>query len=89
MQEIVNLENYERLTLKELHPKGIENLVIAVVDRAANDYKIAMMRKSVAEDHVSVCQQEVERFLLSDWFYLLTGMDGKWVLQKLRRSYGR
>ena len=60
---------------------GIYNLVEAIVKQVAKDYR--KVRYSEKQD--DICEKEkIERFFLSRWFYVLTGLDGEMVLDKLK-----
>ena len=57
-------------------PDGVERLVQAICRNAATDYLY-----SKKEEHVV----SAEKFFKSDWFFELTGLDGKSVLKRLDR----
>ena len=64
-------------------------LAYAIVLRAAEDYMSALDplahrdMKVWAKDRMI---RDVEDFLRSDWYAQLTGMDGEWLLRKLREA---
>lgn len=66
---------------RDLHPDGMVRLVAAIVAAARSD----VLRYS-PETQV---RQDAERFFLSDYFTGLTDMDGKAVLDQLRRIYDK
>ncbi len=54
-----------------------ENLANAIILRAVEDYRLAEDRRTL---------KEIEDFFLSDWFSVLTSLDGAALLQKLREE---
>ena len=54
-----------------------ENLANAVVLQAVKDY-----RQHEAPHEIS----EIEAFFRSDWFHVLTQIDGEWLIRKLRKE---
>lgn len=67
------------------------NLANAIIIQAAKDYKKALRRlKNYPGDRDArrtVCG--CEKFFRSDWFQILTSLDGELLLKKLRREvYG-
>lgn len=63
--------------------KGAENLVEAIVRQAAKDYRA--VRYSKDEDDLYE-KKKLEKFFLSGWFHLLTGLDGELVLKRLQEG---
>lgn len=64
------------------HNYSVHNLANAIVLQAVTDY-----RNAVDSNDQSIIS-ECERFFLSDWFLLLTEVDGEVVLEKLRKERG-
>ena len=58
--------------------KGAENLVEGIVKQAANDYRKVRNMEECYE------KEKLEKFFLSGWFHLLTGLDGALVLGRLK-----
>ena len=54
-----------------------ENLANAVVLQAVKDYR--------ASDTPNA-EKEIEKFFRSDWFHILTKIDGEWLIRKLRKE---
>ena len=54
-----------------------ENLANAIVLQAVKDY-----RQREAPHEIS----EIEAFFRSDWFHVLTQIDGEWLIRKLRKE---
>ena len=67
-----------------------EDLANAVVCRAADDWKLAVKRikKSRKPSKADmITKEECEEFFLSDRFKLFTELDGKLLLDKLKKEY--
>lgn len=54
---------------------GYMQLLIAIINRAVNDYRMYPRMRS-----------EVARFLKSDYFESMTGVDGQIVLDRLKKE---
>ena len=61
-----------------------ETLVEGICRQAAKDY-LSKAKNSQAE----YWRRDAEQFFLSDWFYELTGLDGKRVLDMLQEMKER
>lgn len=59
-----------------MYNENYELLANAIVVQAAKDY---MRAKS------QIVRNEVKNFFLSDWFLILTNMDGRRILKKIRK----
>jgi len=61
------------------------NLAVAIVERAIFDYRKALRRLKLdtedvfAGDEAASCEQ----FFMSDWFKILTNLDGKFVIDSI------
>ncbi len=58
-----------------------EALANAIIKSAANDYMKAIKGLRRSSD-----LKKLEEFFLSDWFTALTSVDGKWLMQELKRE---
>lgn len=69
--------------------QGLYNLIEAMVKKAVEDWKDAMIVLSTNPDSLSAQnrQADTERFFLSEYFYGLTNIDGERVLNKLREDF--
>lgn len=86
----IDIEGYERLTPDDICEQGMQNLTEAIVKRAADDWQEAVKaqkRGNTVQCH-SRTRAECERFFLSDWFYELTGLNGRVVLKMLKKEAG-
>ena len=65
-----------------------EALVNAVVLKAVEDYRKARrkVRRFPGQKGAQEMIREVERFFRSKWFLMLTDMDGKTILENLKRE---
>ena len=57
-----------------------ERLANAIIKQAVLDYKTASAGHRVSK--------EVEEFILSPWFTILTDLDPRWFLEKLKKEAG-
>ena len=75
------------LTEKKIN-KAYENLANAIIVQAVEDYR-RMLRGRFNFDKAgqSVTFEDTEDFFKSKWFYTLTNVDGKTLLNRLRREY--
>lgn len=68
--------------------KEWEELANAIIIRAVEDYRDSRWRVRNLPDQVEAREMiiEIEEFLLSPWFALLTDVDGEWLLKKLKEE---
>ena len=68
---------------------ALEKLVTAIVGQAAKDFRRACSVLSRWPDSIRANEQmkEVSSFFRSEWFTVLTGMDGREVLEQLQDEY--
>lgn len=62
-------------------------LANAIIIQAVHDYRKALRHNSLQAQGVN-CQQniaELERFFTSDWFRLLSDLDGKALMARVRK----
>lgn len=71
-------EGYVRLKKEELNDIGLENLRMAVVERAAKDYAAAVRKGLYHERH------SLERFFKSGYFNLFCTLDGAALARDIR-----
>ena len=74
--------------------KGIEELRYAIVKQACNDYQEALVflrGKEVSDCELYIKMQrqkaECEAFFLSEWFGILCNIEGKCILETIRKQY--
>lgn len=65
-----------------------ENLAHAIILQAVRDYRdVSKILKKYPKHELSLkMQEEIEDFFLSDWFTVLTKLDGEVLLEKLREE---
>lgn len=67
---------------------GYEDLANAIVAQAVDDYRRLLRGKRIIDNLTRKTNiKECEEFFLSDWFHLLTNVDGQTIINKLRREY--
>lgn len=66
-----------------------ENLANAIILIAVDDYRRALKRfaKSPGSNEAKADVEEMERFFRSKWYSVLTSVDGKYLIRKLRAEY--
>lgn len=76
--------DYEEMFCGEPH----ENLATAIVLLAVSDYRKALKRIEKMPDDVDTGIEisDIERFFKSEWFDLLSPLDGNFLIDKLRRE---
>lgn len=81
------------LTVETIGDEGLDNLRIAIVKNAADDYKDeckAEIETTVAKvlQGISAQKAGLEHFFRSDWFKLLTNnqIDSEWMIKNLRQK---
>ena len=66
---------------------GFERLAQAIILQAAKDYRGGLKRyKRTGRENDDV--RRGERFFKSDWFKMLSGVDGEYIIKKLREEAG-
>ena len=76
----ISIEGYKRITRDELNYDGCMNLIVALVQQTSRDYRRAL--KHNAKDSMA----KIERFIRSDLWYGLTGLEPEAIIQCLRRG---
>ena len=68
---------------------GYIQLAHAIVIVAAESYKYTLLavRHHTKSDSVYRRKEELESFFLSEWFRLLSGLDGRYFLKKMQEVY--
>lgn len=60
-----------------------ERLTTAIIAQAADDYRRCLLADSKIP---SSMQDDCERFFRSEWFKVLTNIDGEWLMKRLRNE---
>lgn len=81
----------------DLCKEGINNLIYAIIERARDDYyenrwKILLWypknKRSFENLHTAErLFSDAKTFILSDWFYQLTGLEGNIVLESYNKDF--
>ena len=69
-----------------MNSKAADNLSNAIILSAVDDYRKARAGERVAGKEPSWVISDCERFFLSEWFTVLTNLDGKTLLDKLKKE---
>ena len=71
-----------------MNDKGYEELANAIVLQAVTDYRIALKALAANPDdrYAKYEAKRIERFFLSAWFRCLTEVDGKWLMDQLKKE---
>ena len=63
---------------KDVIERGYEALANAVIVQAVQDYKLALKKNS------DIDIKRLERLLRSEWFQVLTDLDGTYLIRKIK-----
>ena len=68
---------------------GYIQLAHAIVTSAAESYRYTLyaLKNYMANDSILRKKEELESFFLSEWFGLLSGLDGKYFIKKMQEVY--
>ena len=68
--------------------EAYENLANAIVLQAVKDYRKALesLKRHPGNAGAQYVIKDVERFFLSDWFVELTDLDGRTLMEQLRKE---
>ena len=69
---------------------GWEELACAIVHQAAADYMKALKKLKLNGGYLPALGEKdsCERFFRSEWMKQLTDIDGKWLMEELRKETG-
>lgn len=71
------------------HELNCDNLANAIILQAVKDYRGAQKRlKRNLHDKDVLVVKEVERFFRSEWFKILTNVDGERLIRSLQEEVG-
>ena len=71
----------------ELTP--LQNLSNAIILQAVKDYRTALGGGNVGGKPSGSVIIECERFFRSNWFLVLTSVDGEVLIEKIRKEFAR
>lgn len=69
-----------------MNTKAMENLCNAIILSVVTDYRKARCGERVAGKPPEWVIADCERFFLSEWFSILTKLDGAALLEKLKKE---
>ena len=73
--------------IEKMNETGIENLTNAIILQAVKDYRIALAGGSVNGRDSKTVIAECERFFQSEWFNVLTNVDGMIIIANIRKEF--
>lgn len=73
---------------KKLSENPYEALANAIVLQAVNDYRAALKKvKKNPNNRIALDEAlQIERFFRSQWYQVLTSVDGEYLINRLRRE---
>ena len=92
MMHYVSHDTREWLNIRKQAVEGIppwQKLANAIVEQAVKDYRMEQARVKANpqnSDHAKAEVRKLERFFRSDWFEVLTDMDGRLILSRLKKE---
>ena len=92
MMHYVSNHTNSKLRVKKIPAPAIQpwqKLANAIVEQAVKDYRTAQARVKAnpeSADHAKVEVRQLERFFRSSWFEVLTDVDGRLVLSRLKKE---
>ena len=92
MMHYVSHDTKERLKIRKQAVEGIspwQKLANAIVEQAVKDYRMEKARVKANpqnSDHAKAEVRKLERFFRSDWFEVLTDVDGRLILSRLKKE---
>ena len=72
----------------DYNEEGIEILANAIILQAVKDYRKALRGFSLNGKSSTAVIAEYERFFRSEWFRVLTNVDGEYLIINIRKEYG-
>lgn len=68
--------------------EGYIFLINSIIYQAIKDYKWSVWKLGREPDNIMAhwMKADVIRFLRSDWFEMMTDIDGEWLLKKLEKE---
>lgn len=74
-----------------MNDEGAKMLASAICKRAVDDYrkigkKLAKAKKNKKREELRCELKVIEKFFYSDWFLMLSGIDGEYVVEQLRKE---
>ena len=69
-----------------IHDEGLTNIKIAIIKRAADDYRTALLGGRVEHKSPQAARIDCESFFESEWFNQLTNIKGKYIMDKIKEE---
>jgi hypothetical protein len=66
--------------------RGYEDLANAIIIQAADDYRSLL---GGAKSSIGVNQTELEKFFKSEWYRVLSDVDGESLMNRIRKECGQ
>ena len=68
---------------------GYNALAIAIIEQAAKDFRAAQMKLQIDPYNIKAWRtaRETEAFFRSDWFKVLTSVNGPAILKQLKEEF--
>ena len=92
MMHYVSYHTNSKLRVEKTPAPAIQpwqKLANAIVEQAVKDYRTAQARVKAnpeSADHAKVEVRQLERFFRSSWFEVLTDVDGRLILSRLKKE---
>ena len=73
-----------------MNTEACKNLANAIIITAANDYRTALRRlkRNPNSEAAKRVISKTERFFRSDWYGVLTDVDGEYLIRRIREEVG-
>lgn len=68
--------------------ESLENLANGIIMQAVKDYRKALRGFSLNGESSTCVIAECERFFRSEWFRVLTNVNGEYLITNIRKEYG-
>lgn len=76
------------MAAKNLAENPYERLANAIIIQASNDYRLVLRKKKGNPRNSEANREvnEIERFFRSEWYQVLTTVDGEYLMNKIRQE---
>lgn len=68
--------------------ENYENLANTIVLQAVRDYRTALksLKLNPSNESAKIEKENIERFFQSDWYKVLTSVDGEYLIRAIRKE---